>query len=136
MPDQTQPPLSEHTPDTEPLKTETISGQPLKDANPLSAHHKKHHKLKRGHVGNIEFERLHPSELKTVPVLVQALDNQWLPRSLLQPAFKTGQITGSIERKLKKAVRSEYMRSLINGQQVILNRAYLYNNPAISQEAY
>jgi len=89
---------------------------------------------KVGQIGDVEFERLEPSDLKSVPVLVQALDNQWMPQSLLSPTLEKGQITKNIERKLRKAVRSEYIRSLINGQQVILNRAYLYNNPIVSQD--
>lgn len=83
---------------------------------------------------NVEFERLRKADLKSVPVFVQALDNQWLPRDLLKEAQKKGQITSKVESKLKKVVRAEYIRSLINGEQVVLNRAYLYNNPAISQD--
>jgi len=89
---------------------------------------------KVGHVGNVEFERFEPQDLQSLPVLVQALDNQWMPNSLLKSALEKGQITKSIDSKLRKAVRSEYIRSLVNGQQVILNRAYLYNNPIISQD--
>jgi hypothetical protein len=133
MADQTQHHPSEDTTDTEPLKTESISEQrPSRDTEFRVS--KKPRKLKRIQGENVEFEPLEPFGLKAVPVLVQALDNQWLPRSLLQPAFQAGQITERIDKRLKKAVRSEYMRSLINGQQVILNRAYLYNNPAIAQD--
>ncbi len=133
MVDQTQQPSSEDNADTEPLKTASVSEQqPSRDTEFRVS--KKPRKLKRIQVGNVEFEPLEPSGLKAVPVLAQALDNQWLPRSLLQSAFQTGQITEKIDKKLKKAVRSEYIRSLINGQQVILNRAYLYNNPAIAQD--
>jgi len=123
---QIQQPLPEETPDTEPLKTITVPGQ--------QPPRKNRRVPKVGQVGNVEFERFEPSNLRSVPVVVQALDNQWLPRSLLQPALKAGQITKGLDRKLRRAVRSEYIRSLINGQQVILNRAYLYNNPAISQD--
>jgi hypothetical protein len=104
------------------------------DHNQAMQSKKKRQTRKLDQIGNVEFERLEPSDLKAVPVLVQALDNQWLPRSLLQSAFKKGQITKSIEKKLSKAVRAEYIRSLINGQQVIINRAYLYTNPVISRD--
>jgi hypothetical protein len=133
MVDQTQQSSSEDNADTEPLKTASVSEQqPSRDTEFRVS--KKRRKLKRIQVGNVEFEPLEPFGLKAVPVLAQALDNQWLPRSLLQSAFQAGQITEKIDKKLKKAVRSEYIRSLINGQQVILNRAYLYNNPAIAQD--
>ncbi len=129
MTDQTER-SPENMPDTEPLLVPEQQSAKVADSGPS----KKSRKLTRGQIGNVEFERLEPSGLKTVPVLVQALDNQWLPRSLLRPAFESGQITGRIDRRLKRAVRSEYIRSLINGQQVILNRAYLYNNPAIAMD--
>ena len=137
MADHIQQPLPEGTDqDTEPLKSIQGSEQQslAKDADQQVGPAKKRRRLKPGQIGNVEFERLEPSQLKSIPVLVQALDNQWLPRSLLQPALQAGQITKSLDRKLRKAVRSEYIRSLINGQQVIVNRAYVYNNPVISQD--
>ena len=136
MADQMQQPLPEGTKDTEPLKPILrLQQQPLtKDADQLVGSSKKRRRLKPGYAGDVEFERLEPTDLKSLSVLVQALDNQWLPRSLLQPALKVGEINRGIDRKLRKAVRSEYIRSLINGRQVVLNRAYIYNNPAISQD--
>ena len=89
---------------------------------------------KIGRIGNVEFECINKADLKAVPVIVQALDNQWLPRSLLEQAQRKGQVTGGIDRELGRAVRSQYIRSLINGQQVVINRAYIYNNPVISQD--
>ncbi len=83
-------------------------------------------------VGNLEFEQLEPDELRSIPIGVQALDNQWLPRRLLTRAMKYG--IERVEEQLNDMVRSEYMRALINGEQVILNRAFLYNNPAIVQD--
>jgi hypothetical protein len=84
--------------------------------------------------GDIEIEQLELDDLQPLRVLVQALDNQWIPRALLPSVMKAGQITGRRDRRLRKAVRAEYIRSLINGEQVIINRAYVYNNPAISQD--
>ncbi len=86
--------------------------------------------------GNVEFVRLGLHDMKPVRVLVQALDNQWIPRALAPEAFKAGQITKQIDRRLRKAARAEYLRALINGEQVIINRAFLYNNPVVSQDYY
>ena len=83
-------------------------------------------------VGNLEFEQLVPDELRAIPIGVQALDNQWLPRRLLARAMKYG--IERVEEQLNEMVRSEYMRALINGEQVIINRAFLYNNPVIIQD--
>src|SRR5579875_3275421 len=89
---------------------------------------------KIGRTGNVEFERLDIADLKDIRVITQALDNQWVPRELLKPAFQAGGITPALDKKLRKLVRSEYIRSLINGQQVIVNRAYLYNSAAVTQD--
>src|SRR6266516_6180724 len=135
MAHQTQGSFPKKARDTEPL--ETVAGseqQPPKDTDQHPEPPEKPQRPMVGQVGNVEFKQLEPSHLKSVPVLIQALDNQWLPRALMQSTLKSGQITKSIDRKLRRAVRAEYIRSLINGQQVILNRAYLYNNPAISQD--
>ena len=83
-------------------------------------------------VGNLEFEQLVPDELRSIPIGVQALDNQWLPRKLLTRAMKYG--IERVEEQLNEMVRSEYIRALINGEQVIINRAFLYNNSAIIQD--
>ena len=107
---------------------------PSGSTNKDSESTKKRRRQKVGQIGDIEFERIEPSDLGTVPVLVQALDNQWISRSLLQSVMKKGQLTDSIEKKRKKQARAEYIRALINGQQAILNRAYLYNNSVISQD--
>ncbi len=98
----------------------------------ISLPHDKRPKI--GTIGNVEFEQLEVSDLQPVSTLTQAFDNQWLPRELLKKAFTAGAVTGSIEQELEKAMRAEYIYSLLNSQQVILNRAFLYNNPVIAQD--
>ncbi|GHO98987.1 hypothetical protein KSF_090350 [Reticulibacter mediterranei] len=88
-------------------------------------------------VGNVEFDGIAPgsSNLQDrIPVVVQALDNQWMPDSLLNKLLSKRITFDSIQHYLAGLVRTEYLRSLINGQQVIINRAYLYNNPVIVQD--
>ncbi len=82
----------------------------------------------------VEFEAISPDGLKTIPVLCQAFDNQWLPRSLLKEAIKAGGVTPELEQQRKKLVRAEYIRSLLNGEQVVINRAYFYNNEIVYQD--
>lgn len=82
----------------------------------------------------IEFEAIERGELEAVPVMPQALDNQWLPNDLLKEAIGARGVTSDIEKQREEVVRAEYIRSLINGEQMVLNRAYLYNNPVIYQD--
>lgn len=87
--------------------------------------------------GNVEFDGLEPGYFARnsfVPVIVQALDNQWATLALSRAMFK-GKITyQQAKTYLEGLVRTEYIRALINGQQVIINRAFLYNNPIISRD--
>src|SRR6266705_3239558 len=82
----------------------------------------------------IQFEAIERDGLGAVPVLSQAFDNQWLPRSLLQKVLKAGAVTSELEHQREELVRAEYIRSLINGEQVVINRAYIYNNETIYQD--
>lgn len=88
----------------------------------------------KGKDGNIEFFCLEPPDLSSVPVAVQALDNQWLPRGLLTQMKMNKQLTRSIEKQREKSVRAEYVRALVNGRQTVINRAYIYNNQAVFQD--
>lgn len=84
--------------------------------------------------GAIEFYAYEPDELEGTKVVAQAIDNQWVPRSLLHAMLK-GKITiKDAERYLEGLVRTEYIRSLINGERVIINRAYLYNSAPLVRD--
>ena len=60
------------------------------------------------------------------PVVAQALDNQWLPPALLDPTRKR---PDAGERRA--VVGAEFNRALVNGQTLIVNRAFLLNNEAV-----
>lgn len=87
--------------------------------------------------GDVEFEGLDASffaNSNDIPIVAQALDNQWVPRTLLQSMLK-GKITFSeAERYLEGLVRTEYIRALINGEHIIINRAFLYNNSVLFRD--
>jgi hypothetical protein len=83
--------------------------------------------------GNVEFVAIEPRELGFAPVIVQALDNQWLPLSLLRKEHFSSSIE-NLEEHREKLVRAEYIRALINGRQIVINRAYLYNNPLLFRD--
>src|SRR5437870_4698477 len=107
---------------------EAIQGHPQ--------HDDQNRQPKVAQANGVEFVQLEPrdldkptdlKDLKPLSVLAQALDNQWLPCGLLPEAFKTGGISGNTDERLRSQVRSEYIRSLINGDRVIVNRAFVYN---------
>ena len=84
--------------------------------------------------GNVEFIPLEYKHLKKVCVVAQSLDNQWVPRGLLQQMLDKGQSLADVEAGRERFVRNEYMRALINAEQVVINRAYLYNNDVVSRD--
>jgi len=84
--------------------------------------------------GDIEFYAYESGELEGTKVVAQALDNQWVPRSLLRAMVKGKISINDAEKYLEGLVRTEYIRSLVNGERLILNRAYLYNNPALARD--
>lgn len=47
----------------------------------------------------------------------------------------TGKLAyAEVEKYLERLVLTEYVRALINGRQVVINRAYLYNNPVLFRD--
>lgn len=87
----------------------------------------------RGTVGNVEFTRLEPRELKEVSVVAQALDNQWVPRSILKTMLHSRKRRGlrDVADSLNPVARAEFIRSLLTTEQVVVNRAYLSNTAAV-----
>jgi hypothetical protein len=81
-----------------------------------------------------EDHRLVPDQLARVCVVPQCLDNQWLPMRLLQRSAATGLGRAAFADELPRYVRSEYIRSLINAEQVVINRAFLKNNEVIYRD--
>ena len=81
--------------------------------------------------GQGEFLPLERSDLKTVAVAPQSLDNQWVPRSLINEMMRKKKALRDVSRRRDKAVRGEYIRALLNGEQMVINRAFLYNNPVV-----
>lgn len=63
----------------------------------------------------------------------QALDNQWTPISLLKMLKNTGAAPGEWSEDLYRTAYAELIRSLIDTRHAIVNRAFIYNNPAINK---
>jgi hypothetical protein len=84
------------------------------------------------HDGDVEFYAAEPDDLDRVTSSPQAFDNQWLPGELLAQVMGPSRPTAKrIENRRQRFVRNEYIRALVNTGQLVINRAYIYNNKAI-----
>jgi len=79
-------------------------------------------------------QQLKPGDLKRVTVVAQCLDDQWVPRGMLDRMIEDGLSFADVREQREARVRAEYYRSLLNAQQVVVNRAYLYNSPVVFRD--
>lgn len=85
---------------------------------------------------NVSFYAAEPDDLDRVVSVPQAFDNQWVPDDLLQQVMapQRRMSDARLEARRLPSVRREYLRGLVNTGQLVINRAFLYNNPAIYQD--
>ncbi len=69
-------------------------------------------------------------ERTEVTMVTQALDNQWLPKEILDKKPKSLIEDGVFEER-NGFVRREFLRSLLNAKHLVANRAFLFNNHSI-----
>ncbi len=88
-----------------------------------------------GHVGDVSFNKLISGDLRqTITAVPQSLDNQWFDRELLNRSLRAGGVGKAISREQANRSRREYLRALLNAEKVLINRAFLYNNPQVYQD--
>jgi hypothetical protein len=82
------------------------------------------------------FRKIHNTNLDSVAVVAQCLDNQWVPRDLLRPMMEHGWSLNDpdVTKQRLNDSRHEYLRSILNSQQVIINRAFFFNNPVVYRD--
>ncbi|HKT40537.1 MAG TPA: hypothetical protein VJR48_19350, partial [Ktedonobacterales bacterium] len=91
------------------------------------------------------FKQILPGDLKPVSIMAQALDNQWVPTELLNRIFKRNRSrmpfrpkaslsSDWVRKERERLVRAEYVRALVNSDQIVVNRAYIYNNHAVIRD--
>lgn len=80
---------------------------------------------------SVNFEKLNPSDLKKAAIVPQVLDNQWVPNQLLSTMIKKGRKLEEVTDERKKYVLKEWRRALTYGEQVIVNRAFMFNNSVV-----
>ncbi|MEW6030459.1 MAG: hypothetical protein AB1554_13390 [Chloroflexota bacterium] len=78
-----------------------------------------------------EFEKLTPSKLAKAAIAPQVLDNQWVPENLLGKMIKEGKSLKDVQDERKKYVIKEWRRALVYGEQVVVNRAFMFNNEVV-----
>ncbi|MET4925933.1 hypothetical protein P3L51_26885 [Streptomyces sp. PSRA5] len=78
--------------------------------------------------------RLRPADLEPGAVVAQSLDNQWVGADLARKMMAKGKSLSDVQDQRNDQVRAEYFRSLINTRQIIVNRVFFYNNPAVSRD--
>ena len=94
-----------------------------------------HERLEARDDGGVTFLLAEPDDLELVVTAPQALDNQWMPRTLLDRMMRPDRPDdAAVEKARLPLVRQEYLRSLVTSAQVAINRAYIYNCPAIYQD--
>ena len=78
-----------------------------------------------------KFEQLNPSQLKKAAIVPQVLDNQWVPKGLLSTMIKKGKKLEDVADERKKYILKEWRRALVYGEQVVVNRAFMFNNSVV-----
>ncbi|WP_218040179.1 hypothetical protein [Actinomadura sp. WMMB 499] len=87
------------------------------------------------HEGDVSFDRLIAGDLaRTITAVPQSLDNQWLDDELLAATLREGRVTRAISDEQQRRARREYLRSLLNAEKIVVNRAYLYNSRIVYQD--
>jgi hypothetical protein len=82
--------------------------------------------------GDVTFKLATPKDLHPVSVVAQCLDNQWAPRHLQQRQRDEGLSFDHIRAEREPAVRRGFIRALLSARQVVINRAFLYNNHVLA----
>jgi len=89
-------------------------------------------RLPTGKDGDVTFKLATPKDLHPVSVVAQCLDNQWAPRHLQERQRGEGLSFDQINAEREPAVRRGFIRALLSARQVIINRAFLYNNHVVA----
>ncbi len=76
----------------------------------------------------MNFKLAEPQHLDRIAVVAQCLDNAWASRHLQIQQMQEGLSLADLHDKREPEVRRGFIRSLLSAQQVVVNRAFLYNN--------
>jgi hypothetical protein len=80
------------------------------------------------------WQPVEPGKLSRVAVVAHCLDNQWVPKQMLEQMTREGLSLEDVRATRSGYVRAEYLRALLTAQQVIVNRVFFYNNDIVSRD--
>jgi hypothetical protein len=80
------------------------------------------------------FRKIEPSDLKDLAAVAQTLDDQWVPRAMLADMIESGRGFADVEAEREAIVRTEYLRAVLNSEQLVVNRAFFSNTPVIRRD--
>lgn len=80
------------------------------------------------------YTELEPHQLHRRAVVAQCLDNHWVPRPLLAAMLRDRTSLAQVRDGLRVEARRELLRALLCTEQVVVNRAFLLNNPVLYSE--
>ncbi|MEW2383067.1 hypothetical protein AB0873_13415 [Micromonospora sp. NPDC047707] len=72
--------------------------------------------------------------LAPITVVAQCLDNQWVTQDLLARIVARRESYREVEQRRRRDARAEYLRAILNAEQVVVNRAYFFNNPVVHRD--
>lgn len=79
----------------------------------------------------LRFNIITPKDLNPVAIVPQGIDNVWIPKRLLPDVASKGLSIENVIDEILPEAKKEWRRSLIYGDQIVLNRAFLYNSRVV-----
>src|SRR6185312_17273640 len=73
-----------------------------------------------GAVPDVSFHKLVPQDLKGLAAVAQTLDNQWVPRDMLDRMIAGGLSLADVRAEREQVVRTEYLRAVLNAEQLVI----------------
>lgn len=80
---------------------------------------------------SVDFKKINPAQLGKAAIVPQVLDNQWVPSDMLSKMIKERKGLSDVQKEREAYVLKEWRRALVYGEQVVVNRAFMFNNAVV-----
>lgn len=77
------------------------------------------------------FNRLKSADLAKAAIRPQVFDDQWVPRKLLPRMIEEKRSLADARKERSELILKEWCRAFVYDEQVVVNRAYLFNNEVV-----